>query len=86
MSTHYHRSLQERITNLTAEYARVEHRHAAVVDELLDKPTRDQKRQQMKDWVASNQDLRKVEQQVRHAKRLLARSDGDEYNFKKSSD
>jgi hypothetical protein len=85
MSTSYRQSLQKRISGLTAEYAQLEKQHAAVSASLPAKPTREQKRQHMKDWLSSNQGLRKVGQQLRQAKRLLARSDGDEYVFQKPS-
>ncbi|PWU10333.1 MAG: hypothetical protein C5B50_25725 [Verrucomicrobia bacterium] len=84
MSTRYPQALQERISSLAAEYAQLEKQHAAVVASLPAKPTREQKRQHMKDWLVSSQALQKVEQRLRHAKRLLARTQGDEYVFQKT--
>jgi hypothetical protein len=85
MSTRYRQSLQKRFSNLASESARLEKRHEVVLASLPAKPTQEQKRQHMRDWLSSKQALRKTEQRLRHAKRLLARSDGDEYVFKKPS-
>ena len=81
MSIKYQQSLQERIRSLAAEYARLEKQHEAVIASLPTNPTREQKRKHMKDWLVSNDALSKAEGQLRHAKRLLARTQGDEYAF-----
>ena len=83
MSTKYQQSLQERIPSLAAEYAQLEKQHETVVASLPANPTREQKRKHMKDWLVSKEALRKVERRLRNAKRLLARTQGDEYAFQK---
>jgi hypothetical protein len=84
MSTIYPQALQERISSLTVEFAQLEQQHTAVCVSLPVKPTRENKRQHMKDWLESRKALRKVERQLRSAKRLVARTQGDEYVFQKT--
>jgi hypothetical protein len=82
MTDPYQQSLQERIHSLTAEYARLEKQHESVMASLPGNPSQEQKRKRTKDWLVSNEALRKVENRLRQAKRLLARSQGDEYERK----
>jgi hypothetical protein len=82
MTTQYQQSLEERIRILASNYATLEAKHAGVIASLPTNPTREQKRKHMRDWLSSNQALRKVERQLRQAKRLLARTQGDENDKK----
>ena len=82
MTTTYQPSLQERIRSLTEEHEQLKKQYEAVLGSLPSNPSLEQKRKRVKDCVILYESQRKVESRLRQAKRLLARSQGDEYEKK----
>ena len=82
MSTLYHRLLRQRISSLTAEFARLEVERDEAIRSRHSATAPEQKRQSIERIVRAMGALRQVEKRLHHAKRLLAHAQGDDYVFR----
>jgi hypothetical protein len=82
MSALYSRLLKRQISKFTEEFMRLEAERDAAIRARHLAVTPEQKRQYTAEIVRAMGDMRRVEQRLHCAKRLLARAEGDEYEFR----
>ena len=81
MNTHYRQSLQERISRLAEELEQLETQQAAVIGSRPKNGTPEQRDKYHQEVIAAMNAFRKVGKRLHQSKRLLARAQGDEYDF-----
>ena len=71
MNAIFQKLLRLRVARLKSKCKEIRIKHEAVINKLPDNPTRDQKRENMTEWIRTNELLRKAEKKLQNAKRLL---------------